>query len=409
MSETIDKQTGKAFKPVQPIRPEMREPTSEAAQAWTRFCDRLKHAGHLLLSQPGAEHPMLQAESLRFFIRELRTSLEWETEVAIYQSPRWYLVDDSGSGPPGPNQDNEYWKARIFPGAQYRITIDTTTIDDIIIQVNNKEYRNDGDFSFKDFAIGNDGMLTINVGPEPTDGNWMRTLPDVYRVAMRVYYHDWEKHSRPNVWIERLDEPDHKSDPPAIPVMAGALDAVVDWMESWPYIYPIFQTIYADQVPPNQLRAPLGIPGGGKEIQYGLARVELADDEALLVESEIPDAPYWGFHLYTMPWFSQIDPANRVTALNDLQSHVSADGRVRYIVSRHDPGVQNWLDTGGFPTLSVFYRWIWSKNSPAPSSRVIKLADVRKELPADTPEFGPEQRRAQIAARRRHLQNRFRA
>ncbi|MCK9541442.1 MAG: DUF1214 domain-containing protein, partial [Novosphingobium sp.] len=371
------------------------------------------HAGHLLLSQPKTEHPMLQAESLRFFVRELRTALEWETELAIYQSPRWYLVDDSGSGPPGPNQDNEYWKARIFPGATYRIEIDTNTIDDIIIQVNNKEYRNDGDYSFKDFTIGNDGKLTIFVGPEPmpeTGGvNWIRSLPDVYRVAMRVYYHDWEKHHRPDVWIERLDEPDHKSDPPPIPVMSGALDAVVDWMESWPYIYPIFQTLYADQAPPNEVRPPLGIPGGGQEIQYGLARVELADDEALLVESDVPDAPYWGFHVYTMPWFSQIDPANRVTALNDRQSHVSSDGKVRYVVSKADPGIQNWLDTGGFPTLSVFYRWIWSNDSPAPVSRVVKLADLRRELPADTPVFTPEDRRDQIAARRRHLQNRFRA
>jgi len=107
MSQQVDKQTGKVFKAVEPIRPDRQEPISEAAQAWTHFCDRLKHAGHLLLSQPGTEHPMLQSESLRFFIRELRTTLEWETELAIYRSPRWYLVDDSGSGPPRPNQDNE--------------------------------------------------------------------------------------------------------------------------------------------------------------------------------------------------------------------------------------------------------------------------------------------------------------
>lgn len=412
VDEQTDRQTGRVWKRVEPILPEMREPTSEAAEAWTRFCDRLKHAGHLLLSQPKTEHPMLQAESLRFFIRELRTALEWETELAPYQSPRWYLVCDSGSGPPGPNQDNEYWKARIFPDGRYKVTIDTRTIDDIIFQVNNKDYRNDGDYSFKDFAIGEDGMLVIHIGPEPVAGdpnaNWVRSLPDVYRIAMRVYYHDWERHHRPDVWIERLDEPDHKSDPPPVPVMGEALDAVVDWMESWPYIYPIYQTLYADQVEPNRLRPPVGIPGGGQEIQYGLSRIELEDDEAFLIESEVPDAPYWGFHLYTMPWFSQIDPANRVTALNDLQSHVSADGKVRYVVSKHDPGVQNWLDTGGFPTLSVFYRWIWSKDSPAPSGRVIKLADVRREMPGDTPVFTADDRRAQIAARRRHLQNRFR-
>lgn len=406
----IDKQTGKAWKPVEPILPEMKEPTSPAAVAWTSFCDRLKHAGHLLLSQPGTEHPMLQAESLRFFVREFRTALEWETELAIYQTPRFYLIDDSGSGPPGPNLDNEYWKARLFPGVTYRMVIDTTTIDDVIVLVTNETYRNDGDYSFKDFVIGPDGMLEIFIGPEKVEGrNWIRSYDDVYSVGTRVYYHDWAKHSRTRMWIERMDSADHKSDPPTIPVMADALGAVVDWMESWPFKYPLFQTLYADQVPPNQMRPPVGIPGGGLEIQYGLSRVELADDEALLIESEIPDAPYWGFHVYTMPWFSQIDPANRITALNDTQSHVSADGKVRYVVSKIDPGIQNWLDTGGFPTLSVFYRWIWSKNSPAPTSRVIKVADVKRELPGDTPAFTAQDRQAQLAARRHHLQQRFRA
>jgi hypothetical protein len=127
------------------------------------------------------------------------------------------------------------------------------------------------------------------------------------------------------------------------------------------------------------------------------------------VESEVPDAPYWGFHVYTMPWFSQIDPANRVTALNNTQSYVHADGKVRYVVSKKDPGIQNWLDTGGFSTGSVFYRWIWSKNSPAPTSRLVKFSELAAALPSDTPAFSKQQRCAQIAARRWHLQKRLRA
>lgn len=409
MVTNVDKQTGRVFKAVEPIRPAMQPPEGEAAQAWTQFCDRLKSAGHLLLSQPKTEDAVLQAESLRFLTRELRAGLEWETEIALSTLPRFCIKDLSGSGPPGPNLDNEYWAARVHPGKRYKLTIDTRMIDDIIIGVNNRDYRNDGDFSFKDFVIDADGMLRITLSPDEQPNNWIRTLEDAYRCSIRVYYHDWSRQHRPDIWIDLLDEVADDSAGSDIATWSQALQDTVDYLESWPYKYPVFQTLYADQVAPNIMRPPLGIPGGGAEIQYGLSRVELQDDEALLIESEVPDAPYWGFHVYTMPWFSQIDPAARITALNDRQSHVSSDGNVRYVVSRNDPGIQNWLDTAGLPTLSVFYRWIWSNNSPTPTARVVKLSDVRSHLPADTPQFDAEQRKAQIRARRHHLQNRFRA
>src|SRR5271156_3329247 len=108
-----DKQTGKPFVPLAPIIPPMRSPDTDAAQGWSAFCDQLKHAGHQLLSQPGIEAEILEAESLRYLIRELRAGLEWYTELAIYDFPRFCRGDDSGSGPPGPNIDNTYFGARV--------------------------------------------------------------------------------------------------------------------------------------------------------------------------------------------------------------------------------------------------------------------------------------------------------
>jgi len=42
-----------------------------------------------------------------------------------------------------------------------------------------------------------------------------------------------------------------------------------------------------------------------------------------------------------------------------------------------------------------------------PTAQKVKIADLRKYLPRDTPSVTPEQRRQTIAERRRHVQLRF--
>ena len=54
----------------------------------------------------------------------------------------------------------------------------------------------------------------------------------------------------------------------------------------------------------------------------------------------------------------------------------------------------------------IQYRYIWSKNRPAPSVTICKFADLKSHLPADTPSFDEEARRAQLAIRHRHVARR---
>jgi hypothetical protein len=78
------------------------------------------------------------------------------------------------------------------------------------------------------------------------------------------------------------------------------------------------------------------------------------------------------------------------------------------VLSTRDPGVQNWLDTEGHSSGSLAYRWIWTKDMPTPTATVVKLAELRAHLPADTPSFDAAQRSEQIRVRRRHVERRFR-
>jgi hypothetical protein len=103
-----------------------------------------------------------------------------------------------------------------------------------------------------------------------------------------------------------------------------------------------------------------------------------------------------------------LDFANRVTSLNHEQLIDDADGRTRIVLSETDPGVPNWLDVGGYPSGLCTYRYVKPTSAPAPTTKVIDVAEVRSHLPQSTPTFTPADRAAQVAARRRGVARRFR-
>ncbi len=78
------------------------------------------------------------------------------------------------------------------------------------------------------------------------------------------------------------------------------------------------------------------------------------------------------------------------------------------VVAHQDPGVHNWLDTEGRREGLVTYRWVFSSSAPAPKSRVVKLAELRAQLPASTPWLDAGARRAQIRGRQAAVARRFR-
>src|SRR3546814_10117697 len=86
--------------------------------------------------------------------------------------------------------------------------------------------------------------------------------------------------------------------------------------------------------------------------------------------------------------------------LNYAQARWEKDGLFRAVISAQDPGVPNWLDTAGNASGAVQGRWLDCSDKPIPDTRVVKVKDIRKYLPADTPSVTAEQREASIRERR---------
>ena len=132
---------------------------------------------------------------------------------------------------------------------------------------------------------------------------------------------------------------------------------------------------------------------------YAMAIYSLEDDEALIIElDKVPDGIYWGFQTGNV-WSRSLDVRYSQTNLNMTQLAVDEDGAVRVVVSRKDPGIQNWLDTTGYKDGTVVFRNYRTELEPVPTTTRVKFADLSTVLPKATARVTPEQRAKSIAHR----------
>jgi len=108
------------------------------------------------------------------------------------------------------------------------------------------------------------------------------------------------------------------------------------------------------------------------EMTYHGGRFRLDPGQALVVTVEEPQRPflYWGLTL-TSPWCESFDSRYTTTALNNRSAERSADGRWRLVIAPTDPGLPNWLDTGGRLEGYMLVRWVLADGPPHPTCELI--------------------------------------
>ncbi|MBY0399642.1 DUF1254 domain-containing protein, partial [Myxococcota bacterium] len=170
-----------------------------------------------------------------------------------------------------------------------------------------------------------------------------------------------------------------------------------------------FWTEWVDQLRRDfvkgEIKPAVSFVGGARDIFYGNDWWALDPDEAMVIEFEPPDARYWQIQLCDV-WFRTMDYATRQSGLNHHQARRDPDGRVRVVIAHRDPGIQNWLDTGGHPEGMLQYRWIVTQNNPLPKATIVPLEKIRDALPAATPAYSAAERRRALEIRHRHLARR---
>jgi hypothetical protein len=371
--------------------------------AWREFCGELVEAGERLLD-PGfpAGNPD-PSEAVRHLATQtvcwLSHAFARERDLGIHR------LNDLATPWGGPNADNVYHYAAIDDQSTYRLHGRMGSCEQwlLALRVGNlhqKENGTLGEASASDFGIGEGDEVDLILSPSGEGG--IKIPPGTRMMSLREYYFDWRPLEPAFLLLDRLDGPAQTGG------VVQALEAAGEQFTSSLVYWADYMVNARDRGVDNTFIVPRKEPRGLQTMAYSFCFWALQPDEALVVSFPKPEAAYWSTQLYQLGWFEALDMV-RQTSLNQVQTRTGPDDLVTVVVSAADPGVANWLDTEGRPEGLLTLRCAWlTAPGPKADTRVVRLADLDAELSADVPRIDPAGRAAAIAARREHMQWRFR-
>jgi hypothetical protein len=312
-----------------------------------------------------------------------------------------------------PNADTLYRAARVSPAGVYRLrgrrgSLNQTKIGQVVPR-NAESGAGRAHLDINTLAVDADGCFDVLISaarPTGYTGDWWELRPAANKLMLRMVSYDWANEQPPTFSLERVDRP-----------MGRLRTSAADLQQRLRALTPVVDFIglmFVDHV--EQLRQGGFVHKfkefdvsqiGGLVGQFYYETVyELADDEALIIESPIPKVCPYRSIILTNEIYETTDWYNNHSCLNGAQSAPDGDGILRFVVAPRDPGVKNWLDTAGYPTGAIQGRWTDCDSQPIPSVRKVALAEVVKLLPRDTAMVTPTERDQIIRARRMALQQR---
>jgi hypothetical protein len=224
-----------------------------------------------------------------------------------------------------------------------------------------------------------DGRFVVSIDSDP-QGDRIHHLrcgsgPQV--VLLRDTLGDWGQ-SPLEYSIDRVDDAPAAPSPTEELIAAETAKDLPAWIAFWTQ----FKENWMGSPTPNTIARPAARDGGWG---FGAAgRFELADDEAIVATVTDGNAAYTGIQIIDR-WLIARDPRLDFVCLNRSQSKLNPDGSASYVISRDDPGFENWASTGGQHKGYIFLRWQGTPAGVDPAAlirefRLVKLDDLAGAL-----------------------------
>ena len=241
--------------------------------------------------------------------------------------------------------------------------------------------------------------------PDGHDGDWLKLHPDADFILLRQFAYDWGNEREMRIAIERIDKP---ADFPLLRprISPEELDRRMERLSAFVKDLSVlamgavrrpFEQGYVNTMHLHDFQ-DLG-NGGDWPQSYFETCFDLSPDEALVIETELPETHhYWNVQVIDGLWH-QVDVPYRQSSLNGHTAHVSEDGKVRMVLSSQDPGYLNWLDTGGNPFGLLIGRWYRCSSHPTPDAKKMKLGEVEDYIGDRTARISSAGRAAQLRER----------
>jgi hypothetical protein len=297
----------------------------------------------------------------------------------------------------------------------------------------------------KDLIVGPDGSFTITLDANPgAPGQNHLQLPSGATLLLaRNTLSDWNSQEPMSLSVQRISGPPDSLfsqigglDIPLIgPAVSGnplllSLVSVIPGFSSPPPLLMALETaavtLIGPQVPDymalattdsqtGQLRPPNEFTDpahNGAFLATQLQSVgyfQLTDQQALVLTIDPGNAGYFSVPV-TNDWTITDNYWDEQTSLNIAQAVANPDGTYTLVISPTDPGVANWVSTGGLHqgTISIRFQHFDSGStaSPSVSSQVVPVDELSSVIPAD--QFVTEaQRQAQLGLRKSGFDKRF--
>lgn len=401
--------------------PDSGDPRVMKGHAWQRFGEELLRASNIVLGDGVPDSPRMRAEGFRYLTRFLEAGIRLcvshaDPDYPVFGRMIEYTMTWGLDAP-----DCLYVYAPIRGDACYRIEGDRGSANHIDIQVNTGHYAM-GDvaswltvssMSGFELASDEDGHFDLVLGgareDHPDAMNWLPLREDASFLLIRQYFNDWAVEKPADLEIERIGA-EYPIPPARSDQVADQLELLESWLARGGALWERMSRSFLSLEPntllvhlPESASEHTGMAGQA----YGIGNFHCGPDEAVIVEFTPPACHHWSVSLATYYWES-IDYATRQTSLNGHQATLDPDGVFRAVIAHTDPGVANWLDTGGHEQGSIAARFLLAQSAPTPELHVVPHTKLSDKLPADTTRIDPATRGEILARRRRAVLRRYR-
>jgi hypothetical protein len=302
--------------------------------------------------------------------------------------------------------------------------------------------------SGRDLVVNPDGTFTITVSGAPAapgQKNHLQLTSDSSLIAVRNTLSDWNTQEPMSLSIQRVGGPPNSlfgqlggfaipfigplvtenpllttlvslipplPDPP--PLLRGAVTAVI--MALGLQMESRYIAVATTDPTTGQRRKPNVLPNPTRNAEFLATQLQsagyfqLTDQQALVVTINPGNARYFVVPV-TNDWTITENYWDQQTSLNNAQAVANPDGTYTLVISPTDPGVRNWVSTGGLNqgTISIRFQDLDPNSTALPTvrSQVVSLDQLPTVLPTRTVYVTPQQREDAIKVRKAGFNKRF--
>lgn len=352
-------------------------------RAWEDFCEGLKTAGKTIFRPEAPVTELDRAEGWRWLTRLTRAALDMAVEYSDPDFPGFYALSNETIRIGADNPDNTYFNTTISGDREYRIYGTRGTAPYLTFGSKANRYAVDGtmattgEINAKDIDINPDGTFEIIASQRPHNRNWLPLAPDSDMIIGRETFLDRKTEIPCKIRIERIDGP--KAPPPlTAEKLDRDLQGTVKWVQGTAKTFADWTQLFMqhpNQLPPTHQK--MSVNGGGDpNIRYYHGYWKLAPDEALVIESEVPECVFWNFQLDNY-WMESLEYRWLPVWVNKHSAKYNPDGSVTIVIADKDPGVGNFITTDHHQSGTMLLRWVSATSDPQPRCRVVKLDSLR--------------------------------